>query len=856
MPLRVARGFSSLSFLADAATEMEADGKDVYVYRLGDHDPSGRSAGEAIERDLTELAPSVEIHFERIAVTVEQIAGFDLPPTDQRTDSPRAAKFEAELGRGRSNWTRFIQTRCGPSCARRSHSTCLSLSLKPCTPPSGRKRGCWRNCREVQKWGPSVTKTIEPTSARVAKNIGFSAVLPVSRRGAWPGRGQHKAFSRNKTAPGAGAASWRIGRRTTRRAEDATMSRQSFTTTTNASEAYGRADGVREIARLAGLWPEEFRLATVSASAEKPTSRATRPDIRSGFTHGCSTAATHGGAGSIVAASPSAKSPRTWKTTMDKPPPLLTPEEIEAAVAKELAKQRPGAKRKRDKSMQTDAPPDHGDLPEIVIKAGEIERIVDETEAALIAEQETTPVAKRLFRRGGIVVSIGFNAEPTHDGGTVEAQVIVEAGDYALTERIASTAIFVKYNERKKKLVRIDPPHNIAVTLKQRCYNLKLPPLVALVNCPQFTANGQIMGDPGYNPKTGIFYDPRGVSFPPVPANPTSAEVKAALNTLKRLYRTFSFEAEIDRAVAISLPLTLVARTGLETSPLHAFDAPIAGSGKSKLVSIASIIATGHDAGVIAQGHTPEEFEKRLATQLMKGKQLIAIDNCNFPLDGDLLNQALTQGTLEMRILGQSRDVVTRCATVNTATGNNLIIVGDLTRRGLKGRLDPKVERPELQQFDYDPIADAKDNRGELVAAALTILRAYHVAGRPSRLPQLQSFAEWSDVVRSAMVWLDVEDPVKTQETLRENDPVLTALVRVSTAWRTAFGNETRTVSEVVADAEQRTSAGSYNDQKWVFANPIINEALMSVAGRNRAINPEVLGKYLGRSAAEIVDSR
>ena len=139
---------------------------------------------------------------------------------------------------------------------------------------------------------------------------------------------------------------------------------------------------------------------------------------------------------------------------MDKPPPLLTPEEIEAAVAKELAKQRPGAKRKRDKSMQTDAPPDHGDLPEIVIKAGEIERIVDETEAALIAEQDTTPVAKRLFRRGGIVVSIGFNAEPTHDGGTVEAQVIVEAGDYALTERIASTAIFVKYNERKKKLVR------------------------------------------------------------------------------------------------------------------------------------------------------------------------------------------------------------------------------------------------------------------------------------------------------------------------------------------------------------------------------------------------------------------
>jgi putative DNA primase/helicase len=229
--------------------------------------------------------------------------------------------------------------------------------------------------------------------------------------------------------------------------------------------------------------------------------------------------------------------------------------------------------------------------------------------------------------------------------------------------------------------------------------------------------------------------------------------VKAALQTLKRLYHTFAFETEIDRAVAISLPLTLVARTGMETAPLHAFDAPVAGSGKSKLVSIASIIATGHDAGVIAQGHTPEEFEKRLATQLMKGKQLIAIDNCNSPLDGDLLNQALTQPQLEMRVLGESRDIVTRCATVHSATGNNLVIVGDLTRRSLKSRLDPKVERPELQQFDYDPIADAKAARGEIVVAALTILRAYHIAGRACRLPQLQSFAEWSDMVRSALVW-------------------------------------------------------------------------------------------------------
>jgi hypothetical protein len=132
-----------------------------------------------------------------------------------------------------------------------------------------------------------------------------------------------------------------------------------------------------------------------------------------------------------------------------------------------------------------------------VIRAGETERIVDEAEAALLVWQDVEPVDKRLFRRGGMVVSIGFSTEPTHDGGTVDTQVIVEAGDYALAERIAASAIFKKHNERKKKLVRVDPPHSVAVTLKQRRYSLKLPPLVAVVNCPQFRANGQIMATPG-----------------------------------------------------------------------------------------------------------------------------------------------------------------------------------------------------------------------------------------------------------------------------------------------------------------------------------------------------------------------
>lgn len=88
VPLMVARGYASLSFLHSAAEYMQAVETPVYVYHLGDFDPSGVNAGEKIEETLRDLAPNAEIHFERLAVWPSQIHEWNLPtrPTKQ-TDS-------------------------------------------------------------------------------------------------------------------------------------------------------------------------------------------------------------------------------------------------------------------------------------------------------------------------------------------------------------------------------------------------------------------------------------------------------------------------------------------------------------------------------------------------------------------------------------------------------------------------------------------------------------------------------------------------------------------------------------------------------------------------------------------------
>src|SRR5262245_2108913 len=74
VPLMVARGYASLSFLHSAAEAINDLDVPAYIYHFGDFDPSGVNAGEKIEETLRELAPDAEIEFERIAVTPQQIA--------------------------------------------------------------------------------------------------------------------------------------------------------------------------------------------------------------------------------------------------------------------------------------------------------------------------------------------------------------------------------------------------------------------------------------------------------------------------------------------------------------------------------------------------------------------------------------------------------------------------------------------------------------------------------------------------------------------------------------------------------------------------------------------------------------
>ena len=136
------------------------------------------------------------------------------------------------------------------------------------------------------------------------------------------------------------------------------------------------------------------------------------------------------------------------------------------------------------------------------------------------------------------------------------------------------------------------------------------------------------------------------------------------------------------------------------------------------------------------------------------------------------------------------------------------------------------------------------------MVAALTVLRAYHVAGRPKQASPLGSFAEWSSTVRDALLWLGEADATETMSVAREMDPQLDALTSLLVQWREVLGQAAYTSLEIVARAYEATALEG-GGSALVHAD--LREALMVVAGDGRVVTTRRLGRWLTSSSGRIV---
>lgn len=487
--------------------------------------------------------------------------------------------------------------------------------------------------------------------------------------------------------------------------------------------------------------------------------------------------------------------------------------------------------------------------PVIKIVLGERHSAVDAAESALIASNQG------IYQRGGQLVRIiTQSTKPIKDTITDkedksgqkiikrsnDALLIAEVELHYLTELLDKAAIFKRYDERTKNWKAKDCPEIIAKALIAR-RDWNVPVLTGIIQAPTLRPDGSILETAGYDKDTGLMFNPGKISFEKIPETPTREDAIEALNILLDLLGDFPFENDESKSVALSAILTCLVRKSIRTAPLHGFTAPKMASGKSLLGNIAGLIATGKNNCAIPQADNEAEEKKRLLAVLAEGDPIICIDNIERSFGSSALCSILTETEYKDRVLGSTKSMTVLTNATFIANGNNLTFIGDLSTRAILCRLDPNVERPEERgNFKISDLRKhVQQHRGQLVKAALTILRAYHVAGRPKQnLKQFGRFEEWSDLVRSALVWLGQVDPCKSRKEIENNDPVRISLGALLKAWYAIFDNMSVKVKNVVNRAMEQ------NEHDEVTS--ALKEVLFEIAPADKGgINERVLGKKL-----------
>jgi hypothetical protein len=393
------------------------------------------------------------------------------------------------------------------------------------------------------------------------------------------------------------------------------------------------------------------------------------------------------------------------------------------------------------------------------------------------AEHETNDAAisvlatdTEVYQRGGVLVRVVQDHNP--NDGIIRAEIqprIAQFPEAVLRERLTRKIRYVA--EDKDGPADTHPPRWHIKAVEQRQHWPDVRYLAGVVTHPVLRADGSVLSAPGYDAKTSLIYVPDG-EFPPIAERLTQDDAQKAAHLLSDIVVDFPFETRAHRAAWLAYLLTPLGRHAFYgPSPLLLLDANVRGSGKTFLCELVSQICHGCDIARMANPRDDDECRKRITAIAIAGDPLVLIDNVVGSLGCASLDAALTSTKWKDRILGRSEIVELPLAVTWAATGNNVVLTADTTRRVLHIRLESDRENPEERDdFKYLDLRDhVRQHRGELLTAGLVILSAYCQAGRPSQgLKNWGSYEGWSNLVREAVVWCGLPDPGETRQELAE----------------------------------------------------------------------------------------
>jgi hypothetical protein len=444
--------------------------------------------------------------------------------------------------------------------------------------------------------------------------------------------------------------------------------------------------------------------------------------------------------------------------------------------------------------------------PVIQANARQLDSIIDHARSVVVAANAirieagaTAPPggedAPLIFRRGGFVVRLKTDNDSLPE--------LAELSDTVMFGLLARDADWVALNEEGQPSPTF-PPKDVSRDLVTFPPN-GFPRVDSVITTPVFGASGELVVAPGLHAHEYLWLqaDPE-LELAEVPRAPTAEDVSQAKSLfIDDLFVDFPFASESDRAHAMAAVLLPFARRMVQgNTPLHVVESPSVGSGKSLLCHLMSIVCTGKTSDVSTLPDQEEEIRKTLTAELLKGCSMLVLDNANErrELNSQALAAALTAPTWRNRILGRTEMIVLPNMAMWMLTGNNPRLSGELTRRSIRIRIDPKRDRAwQRTGFKHDPVTLwARQHRGELVHAALVLIQAWIAAGQPLSTQRLGSFEHWAAVTGGI---LDVIDQpgflVNLEEMYADADAGGEMWREFTLAWWSQLGPEPKRAGEL-----------------------------------------------------------
>lgn len=301
--------------------------------------------------------------------------------------------------------------------------------------------------------------------------------------------------------------------------------------------------------------------------------------------------------------------------------------------------------------------------------------------------------------------------------------------------------------------------------------------LRAVSHTPVVRTDGTILWSPGYDSATGYLFHPdAGLVVPEVPTVPTVAQVREARAIIMKLVADFPWNSPDDKANYLAMMMTPLLR--LMCPPPYKWGhlgAHQAGSGKSLL---AYILRTLH--GGVMRGPLPassEEVRKQITGILTTTTAPVVQWDNVVKVGGPDVDALVTSSVWDDRVLGQTLMTSAPNDRLWVSTGNNTSFYGDMRRRVLRSHIDPNQERPEDRPPETFGIPNLKgyvrDNRGEILAALLTLVRHWVVEGRQVTVAKADDFGVWIATCRGVLASAGIDgtvDHLDTQLTSEDTD--------------------------------------------------------------------------------------